>query len=311
MICDAHVHFFSPGFFDALGAQKGLPPENRGGEVAQTLGWELAPSVTALADRWASELDAHGVSRAALIASVPGDEASVAAAVAAYPDRFVGFFMLDPTRDDAMDRVAWATAHGIRGICLFPAMHRYPLVSPDVSRVFDLASAAPGTAVFVHCGVLSVGARKKLGLPSVFETRYGNPLDLQAVAQAHPRVPVIVPHFGAGMLREALMLADACPTVHLDTSSSNAWLRYTPGLTLADVFRSALAVAGPERLLFGTDSSFFPRGWQAGLLGTQVAALDAAGATPDQSRLVLGLNFARLFPVLAPPLEAEDRRPLP
>ena len=300
MICDAHVHFFSPGFFDALGAQKGLPPENRGGEVAQALEWELAPSVAALATRWTSELDAHGVSRAALIASVPGDEASVAAAVAAHPDRFVGFFMLDPTRDDALDRVAWAVAHGIRGIALFPAMHRYPLTSPDVARIFGLASSSPGTAMFVHCGLLSVGARKKLGLPSPFEMRFGNPLDLQGVVLAHPRVPVIVPHFGAGMFREALMLAQTCPTVHLDTSSSNAWMRYTPGLTLTDVFRTTLAVVGPERLLFGTDSSYFPRGWQASVLATQVEALDAAGAAPEQSRLVLGGNFARLFPVLAP-----------
>jgi predicted TIM-barrel fold metal-dependent hydrolase len=300
MICDAHVHFFSPGFFDALGAQKGLAPENRVGEVAEALEWEAPPSVTALAARRAAALDGHGVARAALIGSVPGDEASVAAAIAAHPDRFVGFFMLDPTRDDALDRIAWATAHGLRGICLFPAMHRYPLASPDVARVFDLAAAAPGTAVFVHCGLLSVGARKKLGLPSPFEMRFGNPLDLQGVVLAHPRVPVIVPHFGAGMLREALMLADTCPNVHLDTSSSNAWMRYTPGLTLADVFKAALGVVGAERLLFGTDSSFFPRGWQVGLLATQVAALDAAGATPEQSRLVLGLNFSRLFPVLAP-----------
>ena len=65
------------------------------------------------------------------------------------------------------------------------------------------------------------------------------------------------------------------------------------------MFRTALGVLGAERLLFGTDSSFFPRGWQAGLLATQVAALDAAGATPEQSRLILGGNFARLFPVLA------------
>ena len=300
MICDAHVHFFSPGFFDALGAQKGLAPENRVGEVAQALEWESAPSVAALATRWVSELDAHGVSRAALIASLPGDEASVAAAMAAYPDRFVGFFMLDPTRDDALDRVAWATAHGLRGICLFPAMHRYPLTSPEVSRVFDLAAAAPGTAVFVHCGLLSVGARKKLGLPSPFEMRFGNPLDLQSVVLAHPRVPAIIPHFGAGMFREVLMLAQTCPSVHLDTSSSNGWMRYTPGLTLSEVFETALDVVGPDRLLFGTDSSYFPRGWQANVLATQVEALDVAGATPEQSRLVLGGNFARLFPVLAP-----------
>ena len=88
-----------------------------------------------------------------------------------------------------------------------------------------------------------------------------------------------MPHFGAGMFREALMLADGCANVYFDTSSSNAWMRYTPGLTLAEVFRTALKVTGPERLLFGTDSSWFPRGWQAGVLAAQVEALDAAGAT--------------------------------
>jgi predicted TIM-barrel fold metal-dependent hydrolase len=296
MICDAHVHFFSPGFFDALGAQSGLPAEGRVGVVAGALGWENPGSVAALADRWAAELDRHGVSRAALIASTPGDEAAVAAAVAAHPGRFVGFYMLDPTKDDALDRVAWAAAHGLRGICLFPAMHHYPVYGPDAMRVFDMAAATPGTAVFVHCGVLSVGARAKLGLPSRFEMRFGNPLDLQGPALAHPRLPIIVPHFGAGLFREALMLADVCPNVHLDTSSSNRWMRYTPGLTLTDVVRTALDVVGPSRLLFGTDSSFFPRGWQPALLDAQRQALTVAGATDDQVTAVLGGNFARLFP---------------
>lgn len=297
MICDAHVHFFSPAFFDALGFQMALSTDGRVDAVLSALGWDSPGSVSELADRWTLELDAHGVSRAALIASVPGDEASVAAAVGAHPERFVGFFMVDPTAPEALDRVAWASAHGLRGICLFPAMHRYSLLSPEVSRVFGLAASSPGTVVFVHCGVLSVGARVKLGLPSPFEMRFGNPLDLQSVALAHPHVPVVIPHFGAGMLREALMLADVCPNVYLDTSSSNAWIRYTPGLTLAGVFQSALRVVGAERLLFGTDSSFFPRGWQRPVLDAQVTALDAAGATTEQRGLVLGGNFDRLFPV--------------
>ena len=157
----------------------------------------------------------------------------------------------------------------------------------------------PGTAVFVHCGVLSVGARAKLGLPSRFEMRLGNPLHLQSLALAHPHVPIIIPHFGAGLLREALMLADVCPNLYLDTSSSNKWMRYTPGLTLTDVFRTALDVVGSTRLLFGTDSSFFPRGWQAGILTAQRAALTAAGATDEQIADVVGGNFARLFPLPA------------
>jgi predicted TIM-barrel fold metal-dependent hydrolase len=297
MICDAHVHFFSPGFFDALGAQQALPLDGRIDAVAAALGWDPPVSVAALAARWRDELDARGVTRAALIASTPADEAAVAAAVAAHPAHFIGFYMLDPTRDDALDRVAWAAAHGLRGICLFPAMHRFAIHGPEAARIFDMAAATTGTAVFVHCGVLSVGARVRLGLPSRFEMRYGNPLDLQGPALAHPHLPIIVPHFGAGLFREALMLAEVCPNVHLDTSSSNRWMRYTPGLTLTDVFRASLDVVGSPRLLFGTDSSFFPRGWQPAVLETQRAALAAAGATDAQIAEVVGGNLARLFPV--------------
>jgi len=107
---------------------------------------------------------------------------------------------------------------------------------------------------------------------------------------------VILPHFGAGLFREALMAAAQCPSIHLDTSSSNAWMAYHPGLTLEAVFRHALAVAGPDRLLFGTDSSFFPRGWQKPVYDAQVAALAAANATLDARTRVMGGNFARLFP---------------
>ncbi len=299
MICDAHVHFFSPGFFDALGTQKGLPPEGRVEAVTAALDWDPPGPVAALADRWRDELHAHGVARAALIASTPGDEAAVAEAIAAHPARFVGFYMLDPTRPDALDRVAWAAAHGLRGICLFPAMHRYALHGPEVARVFEAAAAAPGTAIFVHCGVLSVGARAKLGLRSQFEMRFGNPLDLQGLALAHPQVPVIIPHFGAGLFREALMLGDVCPNVHFDTSSSNRWIRYTPGLTLTEVFRAALGVMGAGRLLFGSDSSFFPRGWVRSVLDEQRAAMTAAGVAPADVALVTGGNFARIFPAPA------------
>ncbi len=79
MICDAHVHFFSPGFFDTLGALKGFPLDGRIDAVTRTLGWDAPESAAALADRWVAELDRHGVARAALIASVPADEAPVAA----------------------------------------------------------------------------------------------------------------------------------------------------------------------------------------------------------------------------------------
>ena len=110
-------------------------------------------------------------------------------------------------------------------------------------------------------------------------------------------MPVIVPHFGAGFFRETLMAADQCPTIHLDTSSSNHWIDYHPGLTLADVFRQALLVAGPSRLLFGTDSSFFPRGWNRAVWDAQYQALKRLNLPePDLDAITAG-NFARIFPV--------------
>lgn len=291
MINDGHIHFFSPGFFTGLGA---------GQKAVTALGWEFPESVEALATRWVGELDRHGVDRAALIASLPGDVDSVAKAVALNAARFVGFFMLDPTREDAIAHAQRALDEGLRTICLFPAMHRYALHEERVAHVFEVAASRRGgtvepIAIFVHCGVLSVGVRKKLKLPSAFEMRFGNPLDLHAHALKHPNVTIIIPHFGAGMLREALMLADCCPNVCLDTSSSNSWIRYTPGLTLEQVFRSALDVVGPDRLLFGTDSSFFPRGWNGEIYERQKAALKSIGVGDGAQRSIFHGNFARLF----------------
>jgi len=158
------------------------------------------------------------------------------------------------------------------------------------------AAAAHGAAVFVHCGVLTVGVRQKLGLPSRFDLRLGDPLALARMAAGFPQVPVIVPHFGAGFFREALIAADQCPTIHFDTSSSNSWIRFHSSLTLESVFGSTIAVVGPSRLLFGTDSSFFPRGWQKGLYEEQSRAMAAAGISAENRRLILSANFDRLFP---------------
>ena len=239
-------------------------------------------------------LDEHGVARTALISSVPDDEASVAAAVARHPARFVGYFMFNPAAPDAEPRLERAIDMKLRTICLFPAMHGYRLDDVRVSAVFAAAERLRA-AVFCHCGALTVGVRNKLGLKSPFDWRLGDPLALAAVAVRFPTVPVLVPHFGAGFFREALMASDQCPNIYLDTSSSNGWIKYHPGLTLESVFRQALAVVGPDRLLFGTDSSFFPRGWQKSIADTQRAALEAVGADSDIQKKVFGGNFNRLF----------------
>jgi predicted TIM-barrel fold metal-dependent hydrolase len=164
-----------------------------------------------------------------------------------------------------------------------------------VCAMVQMLAGHPGALVYVHCGALSVGFRRKLGLPSHFDMRYSNPIDLHDLAGAHPSVKFVIPHFGAGYFREALMLADLCPNVYLDTSSSNGWMRYqSEELTLERVFAKALSVVGPKRLLFGSDSSWFPRGWVRPVFEAQVKALAGIGADEATARAVLGGNLMRI-----------------
>jgi predicted TIM-barrel fold metal-dependent hydrolase len=292
MLNDAHCHFFSTQFLATLARQRarGDTPDT----LTRELGWDEPGEPETLADRWVTELDAHGVGRAAIIASVPGDETSVARAVARYPSRLVGYFMVNAGADDAVDRThAALTAGRLRTVCLFPAMHHVPL---DDSRTLAVVRAAAdnGAAVFVHCGALTIGVRRRLGLPSPFDLRLGDPLGVARLAAQFPSTPFIVPHFGAGAFREALMAADICPNIHFDTSSSNSWVRYHPGLTLAGVLRATLAITGPGRLLFGTDSSFFPRGWHKAIFDEQSRAFDEIGASAHDRQLIFAGNFDRV-----------------
>lgn len=293
-ICDAHVHFFSHRFYKSLATQKKLPDASALGPVLE---WTIpAQDPAELAQAWINELDRRGVERASLIASTPGDEESVEAAVSAFPDRFYGYSMVDPLQPDALQRVRGMFERKlIRCLCFFPAMHRYSIADPRLLPILE-AAADQHAAVFVHCGAFSMGVRKKLGLPTRFDLRYSNPIDLHPVAQHFPQIRFIIPHFGAGYLREALMLADLAPNVYLDTSSSNRWVGYDPSaLDLRTVFRRAIDLIGPGRILFGTDSSFFPRGWNATVFEQQSKILYELAIDASQARLILHDNLVNLF----------------
>jgi hypothetical protein len=75
-------------------------------------------------------------------------------------------------------------------------------------------------------------------------------------------IPFVIAHFGCGYLKELLQLAWVCDNIHTDTSGNNDWVRWMPyRLTVEDLFEKCYHTIGPERILFGTDSSRFPRGF--------------------------------------------------
>jgi uncharacterized protein len=60
------------------------------------------------------------------------------------------------------------------------------------------------------------------------------------------------------------------------------------------VFRKALDVVGPSRLLFGSDSSWFPRGWVRQIFDEQAAVLAEIGISEEAAREVFGGNMRRI-----------------
>jgi uncharacterized protein len=298
-LIDAHTHFFSFQFFQTFArlASPSLPTEAPLTAVAQRLGVEIPPEDTiSLARRWVGEMDTYGLERLVMFTSVPGDQTSVATAMRAFPERLIGYVMLDPTQPTAVKILHEAVQQqGLKGVTLFPAMHHF---HADDERVYPLYQAAAELSlpVFVHFGVLQVSIRDKLGLPNVFDLRYANPIDLHKVAIDFPAVNFIMPHFGCGYFREALMLGAQAPNVYVDTSSSNAWLTYMPSpLDLKTVFDKTLQVFGPHRILFGTDSNVFPRGWRQDIFRQQVEILHSLKTPREAAELILGGNIARLL----------------
>ena len=89
------------------------------------------------------------------------------------------------------------------------------------------------------------------------------------------------------------MAGTQCENIHVDTSSSNAWMRtQAPALDLREVVARALDVFGETRVLFGTDSGTFPAGWRLDRLEAQRGIVAALGVAADA---IFGGNARRLL----------------
>ena len=173
----------------------------------------------------------------------------------------------------------------------------YKLLGPAIGkslgdRTFDPlweCAQAREVPVLVHFGIMG-------GAGGIADHINMSPLTIHDVAKRFPRLPIIIPHFGCGYLFETLNLCWACPNVSIDTSGSNQWMRWMPyEVTLESLFRKYRETIGATRILFGTDSSWFPRGFTSAYLDAQVRAMMDVGYTEDELDAVLYRNAAALL----------------
>ena len=289
-VLDAHTHLLDRTFLAGLGKQLGGASAD---EVAGRLGWEVDD---ALGRRWIEEMDRRGVERIVSLHTLPGELNEAGREIVMSQGRVIGYASVNPLAEGAVEQLRRAIMQfGFRGVALFPAMFRFSVTSDAAYAIFELADEH-ALNVFVHCGVLKVGFRTKLGLPCAFDAQFASPLLLQRPAAEFPRARFTIPHLGSGLLRELLMLADQSPNVFADTSGMAGWARYLDGApSPAAALRHAVDVMGANRLLFGTDSTFFPRGWRRDVFDEQLTAFREARLSDVQVAQILGENLEGLL----------------
>jgi len=295
-IIDAHVHLVTPRMVERT-LQPHLPIRAPALEAASRVRrrrlQELAgQTLEEIAAWWERQLDAHGVSAAFFIAVGEANE-ELAEFCALNPRRFFGWGSLsDPLHPDAPRIVAHFPQWGLRGLKLYPPTQRFHASDRAVFPVYEKA-AELGIPVLFHFGIT---------VAPLYDLTYANPLNLSAAVKQFPEVTFGIAHFGAGFLRETLMLAYHTDNVFVDTSGTNNWREYTPGNpSLESVFADALRAFGPGRVVFGTDTAVGP--YRGQILHEQLALLDRLGLSEEEKALVMAGNARRLFRLDSPASE--------
>ena len=306
-IFDFHAHFPTSQWVNWVSSWKNKLAERYGMQNAQLLVeqsmhdkekmrelWGFAPpesetfSDEKQAVRWAADLVEKGVERVNFVTG--GGNETLSKIVRLYPNKFSGFAHHSIFSEDASAELERAIKKlGLRG---------YKVIASSQSKSIDDKSAYPvwemaeklEVPVIIHFGVLGGG-----GGPS-FDLRNMNPLTLWEVTKMFPRIPFVIPHFGAGYLRELLQLCWSSPNVYIDTSGSNRWIHWMPfKMDLKGLFRKAIETVGPDRLIFGSDSSYFPRGFSAPYLKEQLKACQTIELNKESIGKIFYKNAATLL----------------
>jgi hypothetical protein len=292
-IIDAHMHLMTSGMFrrtfDRVSATLREAARDRarvrGATFQERIAQLEAISLPEQARFWLDAFDQTGISAGMFIA-MGGANDDLAEFVRIDPARLYGCgSLLDPTHPDAARTVRQLPAMGIHAVKLYAPSYRVQLNDRAFYPVYE-AAAEGGLPVIIHFGI-TVGA--------FYDLTYANPLAISAPGREFPDVTFIIAHFGAGFLREVMFLAYHTENICVDTSGTNNWRLYVPGEpSLEQVFRDALRAFGPQRILFGTDSTWFS-GYRKEIVMEQSAVLTGLGVSDADRELILAGNARRIF----------------
>lgn len=245
------------------------------------------PGDEAQADRWYEEAQRHRIERVVFMTG--GGNDNLASVVRKHPDRFSGFAHHDLSGDGVLEEMRRSVEElGLVGYKWFGPLMRRPFDDPALTPFWTYL-ADRKLPVLIHFGVLG-------GPGGVVAHPQMSPLSIGRVVQTYVDIPFVIPHYGAGYIQDLLQLAWSSPNVYIDASGSNDWIRWMPyPLTVRDILAKGYDTVGPDRMVFGSDSSWFPRGFAVRYLREQYSACRDIGMTGDELDRVYYRNAARLL----------------
>lgn len=288
-VVDAHCHLFAVRLFEEYVESH---PEQaslfKRALKERTFGrrGEALPDLDAaeMAKHYTERIHAAGVAKALVVSVIP-DSQYMRDFVADAAGHVHVLCNIDPRDPGAAALLEREMAAGFKGVKLLPVNRCYRLSDP-ACRPFLEKAAELGAPMIVHYGV-TVDPRGDM--------RYADPIDLSPVARDFPEITFVIAHFGAGYLDQLLKVAYQCPNIAVDSSGTNNWMDFMAyPMTLAQVFERALGALGPERVLFGTDSSNMGR-YRTWIAYQHAATLDEIGVGESVRDLVLRGNAVRIF----------------
>jgi hypothetical protein len=202
----------------------------------------------------------------------------VAGIASRFPERFVPIASVDPHKGDAacaeLERAVRTL--GMQGLKVHPQLQAFRPDDAAFEPLWETAESL-GIPVICHTGTSGVGAGAPGG--QGIELDYARPIRLDAVAARHPRLRIVMAHFGWPWHLEAIAISLHKSNVFIDTSG---WApRFLPPELVREM-KGRLR----ERVVFGSDYPFISP-------ERCFAEIDALGIG-DTSALLYG-NAARLF----------------
>lgn len=277
MIIDVHTHIFPP---DVIERRETFAKRDPSFDFIY--GNPKARMVTF--DALVEEMDSAGVDRS-VVCGFPWRSLDLCRhhnnymmeAIAAHPDRLVGLATVNPVAGMACDtELERCFAGGLKGVGEISAdAQGFRLDDETTTGRLVHAVEEAGLFILLHVNE-DVGHFYPGKTPTTAAAAY-------RFLEKFGEVKTVLAHWGGGLFFYELM-----PEVARVTSSTYYDTAASPFLYRPEVYRTALEIVGPGRILFGTDYPLLK-------MSRHIGEMERAGLSPDVMEAMLGKNALGLL----------------